>query len=142
MISDTDARILAGEWPVAGKRRGSWPNVRADFSLLAAEQRVGNLEVIPTPGHSPGHISLRDTRDGTIIAGDAFTAIGGLAVPSHLYWRFPLAATATWDRGEAIRSAQVLRALAPSLLVVGHGPATFEPLAAMDAAIHRAERAA
>jgi glyoxylase-like metal-dependent hydrolase (beta-lactamase superfamily II) len=28
---------------------------------------------IPTPGHSPGHISLLRDSDRTIVAGDAFT---------------------------------------------------------------------
>jgi len=38
-----------------------------------------DLVPLHTPGHSPGHVAFRDTRDGTVIAGDVFTSIGGLA---------------------------------------------------------------
>ena len=45
---------------------------------------------------------------------------------------------ATWDRAKTLDSARTLRALDPSVLVVGHGPALRQPGAAMDAAIARA----
>jgi glyoxylase-like metal-dependent hydrolase (beta-lactamase superfamily II) len=140
LLSELDARILAGEWPVAGKKKGSWPTVQTATEPLNAGDRIGSLEVIATPGHTPGHMSLLDTRDRSVIAGDAFTSIGGLAVPSHLYWRFPLAATATWNRAEANRSAATIRELDPSLIVVGHGNAVRDPRAALDTAIARAQR--
>ena len=38
-----------------------------------------------------------------------------------------------------VESARALRKLDPSVLVVGHGPATRDPGAAMDRAIARAE---
>jgi glyoxylase-like metal-dependent hydrolase (beta-lactamase superfamily II) len=140
LLSELDTRILAGEWPVAGKKKGSWPTVQTATERLNAGDRIGSLEVIATPGHTPGHVSLLDTRDRSVIAGDAFTSIGGLAVPSHLYWRFPLAATATWNGGEANRSATVIRELDPSLIVVGHGNPVRDPRAALDTAIARAQR--
>jgi glyoxylase-like metal-dependent hydrolase (beta-lactamase superfamily II) len=107
---------------------------------LNAGDRVGSLEVIPSPGHSPGHIAFLDTRDRTLIAGDVFTTYGKTAVSNHFYWRFPLAAMATFDKAEDLRSARALRALDPAMLVVGHGPAVRSPGAAMDAAIARAAR--
>jgi glyoxylase-like metal-dependent hydrolase (beta-lactamase superfamily II) len=94
--------------------------------------------VIPSPGHSPGHVAFLDTRDRTLIAGDVFTSFGSLAVSNHLYWRFPLAAMATFDKAQDLESAGVLRGLEPAMLVVGHGPAVASPAAAMDAAIARA----
>ncbi len=99
---------------------------------------MGNLRVVPTPGHTPGHVAFLDTRDGALIAGDTFTAHGRLAVASHFYLRFPLAAMATWDRTKVLESAQRLRSLDPPLLLVGHGPTTREPGAAMVNAITRA----
>jgi len=120
---------------VVGRRRA--PDVR-----LSAGDRVGSLEVVPSPGHSPGHVSFLDTRDGILIAGDVFTAYGRVAVTSHLYLRFPFAYFPTWDRAEDLASARALRALDPSVLVVGHGPAVRDPGAAMDTAVARAERAA
>lgn len=139
LMPELDARIHAGEKVIEGKLPGSWPKLttRADVRLQAGD-RVGSLEVIPSPGHSPGHVSFLDTRDRTVIAGDVFTSYGKLAVSDHYYWRFPLAAMATYDRSEDLRSARALRALEPRLLVVGHGPAIASPVAAMDTAIAQA----
>jgi glyoxylase-like metal-dependent hydrolase (beta-lactamase superfamily II) len=109
------------------------PDVR-----LQAGDRVGSLEVIPSPGHTPGHVAFFDTRDRTLIAGDVFTSYGSVAVSNHFYWRFPLAAMATFDKVQDLESARALRALDPALLVVGHGPAVSAPGEAMDAAIARA----
>jgi glyoxylase-like metal-dependent hydrolase (beta-lactamase superfamily II) len=113
------------------------PDVR-----LGAGDRVGSLQVISSPGHTPGHVAFLDERDGTLIAGDVFTSLGGLAVSSHYTFPFPLATMATWDRAQDRASAQALRDLDPATLLVGHGPAMPAPAAAMDRAIARAEAAA
>jgi hypothetical protein len=42
----------------------------------------------------------------------------------------------TYDRARDLESARALRALDPSLLVLGHGAAVRNPGAAMDAAIN------
>jgi glyoxylase-like metal-dependent hydrolase (beta-lactamase superfamily II) len=141
LMPELDARILGGEKVVEGKLTGSWPKLATvpDVRLTAGD-RVGSLEVVPSPGHSPGHVAFFDTRDRTLIAGDVFTSFGKVAVTNHFYLRFPLAAMATYDKAEDLRSARALRALDPQLLVVGHGPATPQPTAAMDAAIARAAR--
>jgi glyoxylase-like metal-dependent hydrolase (beta-lactamase superfamily II) len=139
LMPELDARIHAGEHVVNGKLPGSWPTLRTrPDTLLSAGDRVGSLEVVASPGHSPGHVSFLDTRDGTLIAGDVYTAYGGVSVTSHYYWRFPLATMATWDRRLDLESARSLRALDPSILLVGHGPATRSPGGAMDQAIARA----
>ena len=68
MIGDLDARILAGEKVVEGKMRGAWPKnvqTKPDVRLTGGE-RIGSLEVISSPGHTPGHVSYRDTRDALI----------------------------------------------------------------------------
>jgi len=141
LMPELDARIHAGEKVVEGKLTGSWPKLATVPDVrLAAGVRVGSLEVVPTPGHSPGHVAFLDTRDRTVIAGDVFTSYGKVAVSNHFYLRFPLAAMATYDKAEDLRSARALRALDPALLVVGHGPATPNPATAMDAAIARAAR--
>ena len=141
LVPELDARILAGEQVVDGKLPGSWPTVTTTPDVrLAHGDRVGSLEVVASPGHSPGHVAFLDTRDGTLIAGDVFTTYGGAAVSNHFHLRFPLAAMATWDKARDLESARALRALDPKLLAVGHGPALRDPGAAMDAAIARAAR--
>ena len=112
-----------------------------EFSLRAAREvapgeRIGSLEVVAAPGHSPGQVALLDTRDGTLIAGDAFSTVGGtVASSSRPHWRFPLPALATWDRPTALRTARALRELGPERLAVGHGPVIVAPVAQMDRAI-------
>lgn len=140
LIPDLDARILAGEQVVEGKVPGSWPkNIKTVPDVrLAGGERIGSLEVIPAPGHSPGHVAFLDTRDRTVIAGDVYTSYGRVETTANLYWRFPLAYFPTWDKSVDLESARALRALEPSLLVVGHGPATRSPSGAMEQAINRA----
>lgn len=139
LMPELDARILAGEQVTDGKPPGSWPKLKTTPDVrLTGGERIGSLEVIPTPGHSPGHVSFLDTRDRTIIVGDTFTSIGGLAVSNHFHLRFPFAAMATWDKGKDLESAKRLRELEPAMLVVGHGGPVHIPRTAMDMAIARA----
>ncbi len=53
-MPELDARIHAGEKVVEGKLPGSWPTVetRPDV-LLEPGDRVGCLEVVAAPGHTP-----------------------------------------------------------------------------------------
>jgi glyoxylase-like metal-dependent hydrolase (beta-lactamase superfamily II) len=139
LMPELDARIHAGEQVVEGKVPGSWPTLRTRPDVRLAEgDRVGSLEVVASPGHTPGHVAFIDTRDRTLIAGDVFTTYGSPQVTNHFYLRFPFAAMATWDKRVDAESARKLRALEPSLLVVGHGPPVRDPVPAMDAAIARA----
>jgi glyoxylase-like metal-dependent hydrolase (beta-lactamase superfamily II) len=141
-MPELDARIHAGESVVDGKLPGSWPAVetRPDV-LLEPGDRVGSLEVVAAPGHTPGHVAFLDHRDRSLIAGDVFTTIGGAAVASHFTFPFPLAAMATWNKELNLESARSLQALEPRLLAVGHGPALADPGAATSRAIARAHRA-
>jgi glyoxylase-like metal-dependent hydrolase (beta-lactamase superfamily II) len=140
-MPELDARIHAGEQVVEGKLPGSWPTLATRPDVLLHEgDRVGSLEVVEAPGHTPGHVAFLDTRDRTLLAGDVFTTYGRPEVSSHYTFPFPLAATATWDRALDLESARSLRALEPALLAVGHGPALRDPVPAMQGAIDRAAR--
>jgi glyoxylase-like metal-dependent hydrolase (beta-lactamase superfamily II) len=139
LMPQLDARIHAGEKVVDGKPPGQWPTLKtAPDVRLAGGERIGSLEVVPTPGHTPGHVSFLDTRDRTIIVGDVFTSIGGLAVSNHFHLRFPLAAMATWDKAKDLESAKKLRELDPAMLVVGHGGPVRNPGPALDKAVSAA----
>ena len=109
-------------------------------STLSHGDRVGSLEVIATPGHSPDHVAFFDRRDGTLIAGDAFQTRGGMAVSGVVRPTFPFPALATWHKPAALDSARLLCPLAPTRLAVGHGDVLDEPAGAMEAAIAEAER--
>lgn len=139
-LGEPDARYLAGEWE--GKLPGMWRDVAtAPDVRLTGGERIGSLEAVPSPGHTPGHMAFLDTREGSLLCGDVFTAYGRVQVSNHFYWRFPLAYGATGDRPQDLRSARELRDLAPARLAPGHGPVTESPAAAMDAAIERSARA-
>jgi glyoxylase-like metal-dependent hydrolase (beta-lactamase superfamily II) len=147
VISDRDARLLAknkttdpGEPPEA-KMRGSYPGAKTKPTRTLSEgDRVGSLEVVAAPGHTPGHVAFLDTRDRTLIAGDAFSTLGGMATSAKANPLFPLPVIATWHKPTALESARKLRALDPARLAVGHGPIVDAPGAAMDKAIARAAR--
>lgn len=139
LMPDLDARISAGEDVLPWRLPRAWPKLHTVPDVrLDAGDRLGSLQVVQTPGHTPGHVAFLDTRDGTLIAGDTFTAYGRLAVASHFFLRFPFAAMASWHKGITIESARRLGSLDPAMLLVGHGPATPELGPAMDQAIARA----
>jgi glyoxylase-like metal-dependent hydrolase (beta-lactamase superfamily II) len=139
LMPELDARIHAGEKVVDRKLTGSWPKLEtAPDVRINGGDRVGSLEVVASPGHTPGHVAFLDSRDGSLIAGDVYTSYGRAAVSNHFYVRFPFAAMATFDKRQDVESAKALRALDAKLLVVGHGPPTPNPAAAMDRAIAEA----
>jgi glyoxylase-like metal-dependent hydrolase (beta-lactamase superfamily II) len=146
LIPAREARFLAGDMSLdpeepQAKLRGGWRVCETrPTRLLSSGERMGSLEVVASPGHTPGHVAFLDTRDGTLIAGDAFQTRAGVAVSGTLRLLFPFPALATWHEPTALKSAQILRALGPSRLAVGHGEVLEDPLGAMDRAIAASER--
>lgn len=144
LISARDARLLAKDKRLdageeRGKLRGGFPGARTrPTGTLTPGERVGSLEVVANPGHTPGHVALIDTRDRTVFCGDTFSTLGGVATSARVNPRFPLPALATWHRPTVVESARVLRSLDPARLAPGHGAIVENPGAAMDAAIARA----
>jgi glyoxylase-like metal-dependent hydrolase (beta-lactamase superfamily II) len=145
-IGARSARFLAGDLSLDpdeqhDRLRGGWvtSTTRPD-RLLEPGDSVGSLEVVASPGHTPGHISYLDRRDGTLIAGDAYTTKAGISTAGTLRLLFPLTAMATWSKPVGLRSAEALAALKPSRLAVGHGETMEQPLAAMQRAIDEAKR--
>jgi glyoxylase-like metal-dependent hydrolase (beta-lactamase superfamily II) len=143
LISRREERLLAKDLSLdAGepqdKPRGMFSGARTRATrAFAPGERVGSLEVVAAPGHTPGHVAFLDPRDGTLLCGDAFSTLGGVATTAKANPRFPLPALATWHRPTALASARALRALDPARLAPGHGPVVDAPGAAMDAAIAR-----
>jgi glyoxylase-like metal-dependent hydrolase (beta-lactamase superfamily II) len=145
-ISERDARFLTGDKSLDSSEpqvplRGGYPICRTKPTLLLHEgDRVGSLEVIATPGHTPGQVAFLDTRDRALIVGDAFQTLGGVAVSGTIKPLFPLPALANWHKGLALESARKLLALQPSLLAVGHGRLLSNPQTAMERAIRVMEQ--
>jgi glyoxylase-like metal-dependent hydrolase (beta-lactamase superfamily II) len=99
----------------------------------------GSLQVVATPGHTPGHVAFYDPRDGTLIVGDALQTVGGIAVVGWPRPVFPFPSLATWHRPTALDSARRMRELNPLRIAAGHGPVVESPVEALDLAIARAE---
>ena len=138
-----EVRVLRGDKgldpsePQVPLRGGLQPSAVPAQSLHDGDL-VGSLRVIATPGHTPGHLSLLDTRDGTLIAGDAYHTVGGVTVVSERRLFFPFPALATWHAGTAVASARRLAELDPARLAPGHGRVVENPGAAMRRALERA----
>jgi glyoxylase-like metal-dependent hydrolase (beta-lactamase superfamily II) len=143
IISTRDARLLVKDVSLdpdepQDKIRGSVSGAKTEPTrTVTAGDRVGSLEVIAAPGHTPGHIAFLDTRDRTLICGDAFTTIGGVATTAKGPFVFPLAAMATWHKPTELESAKALRKLDPARLAPGHGKIVESPGPQMEAAIAR-----
>ena len=75
---------------------------------------IFGLQVVATPGHTAGHISLFDPATGVLVAGDALTNTAGLAGSNPQY---------TADAGQARESLRKLAALPVRTIYVGHGEA-------------------
>jgi glyoxylase-like metal-dependent hydrolase (beta-lactamase superfamily II) len=144
-ISEREARLLAGDCSLDpsephGKTPGNFLCKAQPTILLHEGDRIGSLEVVATPGHSPGHIAFLDTRDYTLIAGDAFQTLGGVAVSGKVMPLFPLVAMSNWHKGLSLESARKLLTLEPSVLAVGHGRMLSNPRSQMEHAIRVMEK--
>jgi N-acyl homoserine lactone hydrolase len=105
-----------------GKARPmDWPNAR--YHLIDSDTPVcGGLTVIPTPGHTPGHLSaiLDLPQTGQVIL--ASDAINRASEPAEGF-------ADAEDPDEAQKSADRLLSLAPNaLLIYGHDPAQWPTL--------------
>jgi glyoxylase-like metal-dependent hydrolase (beta-lactamase superfamily II) len=144
IISARDARLLAKDMSLdpgepVDKLRGGYPGAETKPDrTIAAGDRVGSLEAVAAPGHTPGQLAFVDGRDGTLFCADAYSTLGGVATSAKLNPRFPFVYWATWHRPTALETARALRALEPKRLAPGHGKVVSEPGAAMDAAIAKA----
>jgi glyoxylase-like metal-dependent hydrolase (beta-lactamase superfamily II) len=143
LISQRDARLLAGDdsrdpHEPEGKVRGAKAETTPTGHLVPGE-RVGSLEVVAAPGHTPGHVALLDTRDRTLYCGDAYSTYIRVATTAEPKLPTPLPSLFTWHRPTELASARALRALDPARLAPGHGRLVEAPGAAMDAALERVD---
>ena len=122
---DSEA-VQAGK-PVAASRVQAlfrWKPVPVARELHEGDEVGPGFTVLDVPGHSPGHIALWRERDRTLICGDVFlnvnfyTTLEGLNEPPGLF---------TVDMARNRQSARRLAALAPALVLFGHGRPLRDP---------------
>lgn len=145
-ISKRESRLLRGDKtldehePQSPIKGGVPKNLKIMPDLLLTEgDKVGSLEVIETPGHTPGSISLLDNRNKSIIAGDAFQTQRKVAVSGQLVPLFPFPAFGTWNKEISLESAKKIQHLNPEILAVGHGKVLVNPKEYIDRAIAEAQ---
>jgi glyoxylase-like metal-dependent hydrolase (beta-lactamase superfamily II) len=142
IISTRDARLLAKDMSLdpdepKDKLRGGYPGAQTKPDrTVDPGDRICSLEVVATPGHTPGHVALLDPRDGTLYCGDVYSTLAGVATSAKVNPMFPLALF-TYHRPTELESARALRAIEPARLAPGHGKVVESPLEAMDRAIAR-----
>lgn len=136
-ISHRDARLLGGNRTLDKDEpqtpiKGAVPKpdaIRTKPDILLNDgDSVGTLLAIATPGHTPGSMSFLDTRNQSLIAGDAFQTRGGFAVSGQLRMMFPFPAMATWSKERALQSARRIMEYKPTLIAVGHGNVIEKPI--------------
>jgi glyoxylase-like metal-dependent hydrolase (beta-lactamase superfamily II) len=144
-IGQREARLLAKDLSLdAGEHGKSLQGFTGAKSqptrLLIESDRIGSLQAVASPGHTPGHMALLDVRDNALIAGDAFTTQTGVVVAGVFKPLFPFPALFSWNAVLSAKSAAKLRGLNPSILAVGHGPSIPSPARQMDVAVEEAFR--
>ena len=140
VVGQRESRLLRKDFSLdageTGKTLFGYPGVKSrPTRVLMDGNRVGSLQAIFSPGHTPGHMSFLDVRDGSLIAGDAFTTHMGVIVAGVFKFYFPFPVLFSWNREVAAESGRKLRNFKPALLAVGHGKTIESPLAEMDRAI-------
>ena len=83
-------------------------NLRA----LADGDEVFGLQIVATPGHTPGHVAVFDPDTKLLVAGDSLTNQGHLTGANPSF---------SEDMDAAAESVRKLAALAPETILVGHG---------------------
>jgi glyoxylase-like metal-dependent hydrolase (beta-lactamase superfamily II) len=126
-IGRRESRFLARDFSLDVEEpqtplRGMFSKVAArPHVLLEDGETYGSMQVITTPGHTPGHLSFLHLPSGTLVAGDAISTVARLRVVYDSPWYFPFGNMATWHKPTALASVKKLAALGASGVVVGHG---------------------
>ncbi|QSW99544.1 MBL fold metallo-hydrolase [Haloterrigena alkaliphila] len=112
-----EAPYITGERdPIKGDG-DRYPPVDVDIELTGGVRiptLAGPMDVVETPGHAPGHVSLHFPEDGLLLAGDALVADGEepLSGPKPDF---------TPDMDRALESVAALAALEVDHVVCFHG---------------------
>ncbi|MDX1658857.1 MAG: MBL fold metallo-hydrolase [Nitriliruptorales bacterium] len=110
----------------------------ADIPAIEAPRPVGavgdgdtviDLEIVATPGHTPGHISVIDPGTSTLFAGDALNGDSGRVVGPNPQF--------TEDMDQAWRSVTKLGGLTYDTVVFGHGEPVAGDASSQVAALQR-----
>lgn len=117
-------QLLGAKRADAAIAKGSLKGLVQPLYLRAGPPSLPGWEIIPTPGHTPGHIALFRRCDGVLLTGDALltmdvnSPVGFLARKPRL--SLPPRST-SWEWRVVARSLRRLAALRPTVIAAGHG---------------------
>jgi glyoxylase-like metal-dependent hydrolase (beta-lactamase superfamily II) len=111
----SDAVLTAAARATGYAGEADLPGIAAPRPLTAVGdgERVFDLVIVATPGHTPGSISVYDDVGGLFVAGDALRVDGGAPAPPG--------AEFTEDMDLAMASIETVGGLSFETLLVGHG---------------------
>ena len=118
------------------ERRWMFPSGQGGLSPIDPNVGVPGLpdwQVIPTPGHTPGHLALFREADRALIPGDAVLTVNLNSLGDALSQRHTPGGPprfATWNWRAATESVSELARLEPSVLAPGHGRPMAGPVLA------------
>jgi glyoxylase-like metal-dependent hydrolase (beta-lactamase superfamily II) len=109
--------------------RNSLKGVAKAFSADAGVPGLPDWQCIPTPGHTPGHISVFRPKDGVLITGDAVVTVDLNSLWGMVAWMWHFSKQkiggpprySTWNWRKAKESIALLGKLKPRVLGTGHG---------------------
>jgi glyoxylase-like metal-dependent hydrolase (beta-lactamase superfamily II) len=100
-----------------------------DIHPVVDGDTVGPLRVVASPGHTPGHLSLLDESQGTLLVGDCLGTADGRLM------RAPEQFTADLDIAE--QTLHRLRAYRGTRILFSHGPELTHPWDELDALLEQ-----
>ncbi len=106
-------------WRFALGLAGRTPEAFSVDATLGPEEQVAGFLVVPTPGHTAGHLAFFRPDDGVLVAGDA-VRVAGHDILAPAFW-------ASQSEMRARVSIARLADLPVRLLIAGHGPPYRDP---------------
>ncbi len=122
-------RVLPKRAREAMLRASSFKDVASAFAPGTSVPTLPDWECIPTPGHTPGHVSFFRPSDRVLITGDAVLTVPVNSMWSFLLWGFGRPKQrlsgppwyTTWSWRTAKTSVASFVGLEPRVLACGHG---------------------
>ena len=117
-------RLMGRKRSQAMVSKASLKDVARALDLSAELPGLPDWQLVPTPGHTPGHVAFFRPADRVLIAGDALVTVnlnslGGLLLKKRRVSGPPW--YTTWNWRLAKESVAVLAKLEPAVLAGGHG---------------------
>jgi glyoxylase-like metal-dependent hydrolase (beta-lactamase superfamily II) len=109
--------------------KNSLKDVAKTLDPKAGVPGLPDWQCIPTPGHTPGHISFFRAKDRVLITGDAVVTIDLNSLQGAFSWMLHFSKQkisgpprySTWNWRKAKESVAILSKLKPRMLGTGHG---------------------